>query len=283
MDYSIIIPLGGRSTWDEDKVFDQELRYTLRSIAKNCDFDYDITIYSDRKLDWVKGCNVKITPRFYPEDLMRRAGWTKPHYEQFYDTLNKIRLASKDTDLSENIIYAYDDTLLVKKQNKSEIKTVYSGGMYKDRPVYWDNPLSNKWRNTISKAIKKGRGYGEVYLYETHLPRYFKQSNLQEMFKTFPLEKLDIPYAPATLYFNMFYNKPDVYFMKSKEATDNDIKAGFYGQANNLCDSFQSTTKEQIEKAVGEKIWVNYNDGGLTDPLKDWIKKKFPKKCKFEV
>lgn len=273
---SVMIPLGSGSKWN-----DNELRYTLRSIDTNFDFEYDVTIYSDHKIDWIQNATVTQVPRYYP-DYAKKYFSGVLHYENYYDTLNKLKTASLSEDLSEEVLYVYDDILCLKKQNIDEIRKVYAGGMYKDNPNYWMNPKRNKWRNTIAQAIERARGFGEVYLYETHLPRLYHKSKLKEMFKLFPLENMEIPYAPATLYFNMFYNKPDYNYKVSKESLDNDIKAGFYGTPNTLCDTFPSKLPKQIELAVRNKIWVNYNDAGLTEPMKEWIQKRFPNKSKFE-
>ena len=219
MDYNIVIPYTTvGSKWEEN-----ELRHTLRSIEENCKFDYDITIYSDNKIDWIKNVNVKIIERYYPEKALKTFDGVK-HYEQFYDTLNKLRLISQDDDLGENVLYFYDDILLMKEQDKDQIKTTYAGGRYADKPEYWNNPRGNKWRNTIHQAIDRARGFGEVFLYETHLPRFYNKSKLRKMFKMFPIDQMDIPYAPATLYFNMFYDKPDYLFEFDKDTTNNPIK-----------------------------------------------------------
>lgn len=275
MDYSILIPLGTTSKWD-----DNELRYTLRSIDKYFDFDYDITIYSDHKVDWLKNVTLKMVDRYFPEKALRTFDGKK-HYENFYDTLNKIRLASISDELQEDIIYVYDDVLLLESQDKEQIKTLYAGGRYNDNPKYWGDSRG-KWKRTIFEAVDRAKSFGEVYLYETHLPRYYQKTNLRKMFKMFPIDQMDIPYAPATLYFNMFYDEPDLLYMFNKDSLDNPIKAGFYGTENNLCDVFPSKTIEQIDIHTKDKIWVSHNDLGLTDVLKSWIENKFPEKSRFE-
>jgi hypothetical protein len=274
---SVLIPLGTGS-----KIDNWELRHTLRSMEQNFDFEYTVTIYSETPIDWVQNVTVTQIPRFYPEHLLKRWDGTK-HYENYYDTLNKLFVASSDSTLDEEVLYVYDDVLLLQKQDYKQIKKVYAGGMYKDNPNYWLNPRGNKWRNTIFQAIDRAKGYGEVYLYETHLPRVYHKSKLAEMFKTFPIKSLEIPYAPATLYFNMFYDKPDMNFKPvDKTVLNNDIKAGFYGTPNTICDCFPSKHMAQVMNAVQGKIWVNYNDSGLSEPLKQWIQKQFPNKSRYE-
>lgn len=275
---SIVIPFyKNGSKWDC-----RELVYALRSLDKNLKFKFDVTIYSDEPLPFLKNVRVVEVPRFYPQRALKTFDGTK-HYENYYDTLNKIRTASYDDELSENILYAYDDILLLQKQDIEQITTVYGGGTYRHRQFYWDNP-KRKWTRTISETIKHSKAYGEVYLYETHLPRYFNRKKLQDMFKKYPIDNMDIPYSPSTLYYNMYYNKPDVMYRdeNNPEQMDNPIKAGFYGQDFSLCDCFPSKTVDQIKKHTEGKIWVNYADNGLTPAMQEWIKKTFPKKCKFE-
>ena len=280
MKFSVVIPYhNDGSKWEHDG----ELRYMLRSIDENFDFDYDVTIFARKNIPWIQNAKVLNIERYYPPHIMEKMKWKKPHYENFFDTINKIKLASQMDDLQENILYTYDDVILLKKQSEEQIRTVYGSSKLTDKNIhFWMNPGKNKWKNTIFQAIDRAKGFGQVYLYETHLPRYFTKSNLRQMFKIFPIDKVDIPYAPSTLYYNMFYDKPDYLYMESDEAVDNKIKAGFYQQDYHLCDSFSSLDMESVEKAVKDKIWLNYNDRGLTEHLKKWIYTRFTKKSRFE-
>lgn len=275
-DLSIVIPFQyGGSKWENN-----ELRYTLRSLSSNLNFNYDITIYSDKPIDWLKNVRVEVVDRYYPKQALKKFN-NIPHYENFYDTLNKLRVISNDVELCEDILYVYDDILLMKPQNLEQVKVLYAGSRFEANKEYWLNPGNNKWKNTIFNSIRKARGFGEVFIYETHLPRHYQKSKIKEMFKMFPIDQMDIPYAPATLYFNMFYNKPNKVYAEI-DAKDNDVKAGFYGPAGMAGDSFLSKTKEEVESAVVGKTWINYSDAGLTDHLKEFIQKQYPKKCKYE-
>lgn len=276
-DISVVIPLGGRCTWE-----DNELKYCLRSLEKNFNFTFDVTIYTNRPINWIKNATIIDTPRYYPEQLIKRFDGKK-RYENYYDTLNKLKRASQNNDLTSDILYVYDDILLLKKQDFGDIQRIYAGGKYEDNKDYWNNPGRNKWKNTIHEAIKRSRAYGQVFLYETHLPRYFDRYNLCKMFSRYPIDKLEIPYAPATLYYNMFYNKPhDIYVDKKKQG--NKVKAGFYGAQTLEGDSFPSINKDKnaIKEYISDKVWMNYNEPGLTDVLKEVIHEMFPKKSKFE-
>lgn len=276
---SVLIPYTTKNPrWEHN-----ELRYCLRSIAKNFDFDYDITIFTDGDIPWVKNVTVNRIDRYYPPGIAERFYNGTKHYENFFDVLNKLKLASESNDLQEEILWVYDDVLLAQKQSMEEIKLLYAGDSVNRRKEYWMNPKGNKWKRTIFKALELAQQFGECYLYETHLPRCYTKTNLKKMFKQFPIES-EIPYAPSTLYFNMFYGKPDYIYRDANidDQMDNPIKAGFYGDGGGLCDTFPSRTDEQVARHTQNKIWINYNEAGMTEPLKNWIKKQFPKKCKYE-
>jgi hypothetical protein len=277
MDFNIVVPLGGRNTHN-----DMELRYMLRSIDKNFDFEYKVTILSDKnhKIDWLQNVDYKIVERYYPPRLLKK--YNKPHYENYFDTLNKLKITAENNDFVNDILWVYDDILVLKKLDKDSIKTIYAGGRYEDKKVYWDNITRNKWKNTIQQAIQRSKQYGEVYLYETHLPRYYQRDKLIKLFTTYDFQNMDIPYAPATLYYNMFYKKPDNMYLVSEDILNNDVKAGFYGTPNTLCDQFPSKTKEQVLKYVEGKTFVSYNENGMTEPFLDWMHKTFKKKSRFE-
>ena len=61
----------------------------------------------------------------------------------------------------------------------------------------------------------------------------------------------------------------------------NYIKASFFGREI-YTGEFPSDTDEEVERAVKGKVWVNWNDKGLTTPLKNWLIKRFPNRCKYE-
>ena len=97
------------------------------------------------------------------------------------------------------------------------------------------------------------------------------------MFKRFVPEKNYIPYAPSTVYYNMFYKKPDHNYIEN-----NYVKAAFYGGTMQN-ESANSKSIKEIDDATKAKLWCNYNNRGLTGTLKMWIERKFPVASKFEI
>lgn len=263
-----------------------ELRYCLRSLEKFYSGNIEIVIFGDKKPAWLQNVNFKQTKRFYPPEILKRNDGIA-EYENFFDVLNKLKLASEDKDVPENFVWTYDDTCLLRSLDHRFFDKKIASNLEDDQT--FSKNRDSKHGKTINKAINLVNHIPSAkaqtkYSYETHLPRMFKKSKLKDMFTIFPFHAYKIPYAPSTLYYNLYEIFPDIVLEKR-----NDIRAGFYG---NPTDKFQYDTRsiEEIEEAVFAKNWLSYNNSGLNKImpdakgpfLKQFIQKKYPQKSKYE-
>jgi hypothetical protein len=263
------VPLGQGTHWENN-----ELRYMLRSLQTHCQFDFDVIVYCTKKLDWLNCKQVEV-PRTYPKEVREYFNGAE-HYENYYDVINKLRTVIDDEDVGNEFVFIYDDIILLEDYYLADVKKIYSGNNYHNNRKFFDNP-KNKWTRTIHAALTTCQAHGyPLYVYETHLPKYFMKNHLREMFSKHKPESNFIPYAISTVYFNMVYKEPTHNYMAK-----NTIKAGFYGGVMGN-DGFSSQSKGDIEEAVNGKLWMNYANRGLTPPLKDWISRKFPVPSRFE-
>lgn len=279
----IAIPLAGRKNTQLPD--NGELKYLLRSLDKNLKIDFQVKLYARELPGWIDENKIdyQIVKKFYPQKARKYHG--KKDYENYFDVLKKLWLMSQDPWTGENFLYIYDDLLLIKAVTRiSQLNKKVALMHYKENKVGYDRRLG-KWDKTVMRAFDLlGEIARPLYDYETHVPRYFNKDKLNWMFKRFPIEEEVIPYAPSTLYFNLFYDKPDDRLYRGSGS----VKAGFYGDRTvnsaHLC-SYPSRRMDQIESAVKGKMWVNYNNQGLKpkkSALQDWIEKNFPKKSRFE-
>lgn len=275
---SVCIPLGKGSDWD-----DNELRLTLRSLEKHLKVPHNIFLFVDPRNipDWVQNVTIKKVPRSYPEKAKEHFQGAK-HYENYFDVLHKIEAMVYDSDTSEEFLMFYDDSHLVKDIGSlSDFVCPVAVQKYEDKPAGYER-RRGKWLKTVGQAMDylgdKGR---PRFDYESHLPRYFTKSGWRELFKRFPVDEQLIPYAPSTLYYNWFYDKPVVDLMRD----ENNVKVGFYGDRpaqRGDQGAFKSSTRESIEKAVEGKMFLNYNDVGLTSELKNFLFDIFNEKSVYE-
>jgi hypothetical protein len=270
-----VIPIGGKSL-----LKDFELKYMLRSLEQYYTDDFDVYILSDREIPCIQKACITIVPRYYPEKALKHWNGIK-NYENYFDVLNKLKIATEILPERE-FVWIYDDVLLIDKiDHRSFWRNI---ALYKDKPDFYLLRKKTKWSKTINVATDLAAGVinHDMYVYETHIPRLLYSERLISMFNEFDFNDRVIPYAPSTLYFNLFYDIPDVIL----EGSDI-IKVGFYGEKLPGICSYNSTSLEEIEEAVVGKTWINYNDAGIgtdinSSVLAEYIKNKFPNKSIFE-
>jgi hypothetical protein len=274
---TIAIPLHKESEW----IGHQELKYFLRSLDKHLKIPFNVKIYYNVFPDWLNpdSVNSRQVKRQYPGKALKY--WKgKKQYENYFDTLNKLDMVSRDDEVDEDVLWCYDDQVLLQDvYSFADISQWVAMKNYYDYKKSYDR-RGNKWSRTVNKAFELLREKGRpLYDYETHLPRMFSKTKLREMFETYPVKQQIIPYAPSTLYGNLYYDEP-LYTMDKK----NDIKLGFYGEGRSKQPgSFEAKTVEQIDRFAEDKLWMNYNDMGMrANPIKQWTGKKFAEKSKFE-
>jgi hypothetical protein len=275
---TIAIPLHKESEWAGH----QELKYFLRSLDKHLKIPYNVKLYYNVFPDWLnpESLNSQQVERQYPKKALKY--WKgKKQYENYFDTLNKLRIVSMDDEVDEDVLWCYDDQILLQDvYSFADISQWVAVKNYYEYKQTYDR-RGNKWGRTVMKAfdllVDQGR---PLYDYETHLPRMFEKSRLKEMFETYPVSQQIIPYAPSTLYGNLYYDEP-LYIMDKK----NEIKLGLYGEAKRKQPgSFEPKTIDQIDNMKEDKLWMNYNDlGTRISPIFEWMKKEFPQKSQFEL
>lgn len=209
MTNKVYIPLAhDNSNWNNN-----ELRYCLRSLE-----GFDITIIGDKLPEFLDIDFIQ-ADRWFP---LRKRG-ASMSYENFFDTLNKLKILSQKEG---SFIYIFDDTLLLRPV----------GDYFEKNKVlckYKDFNFRGRWGNTILETVKLTKLGNECKIYDHHLPLLFECENLRKMFEKYPFENLKVPYAPISLYYWMFPG----------EETPIDS----YGCFNEVKDC----------------TWLNYSDSGL--------------------
>lgn len=249
-----MIPIHIPLKHDASKIDNQELRWMLRSLDKY-GYEGDPVLFTDKAPEWYNGQCV-IVERCYPKSDM-----PIKHYENFYDTLNKLYAMCF---YGKDFLYAYDDNILLRPILQEEITSVVAL-----RKKHNKKPQT-KWDRTIKKALELTGG---EYIYETHIPRFFEHDLLTSMFNNLPYDSYRPPYAPSTAYFNLCFD-PDIIL-----AEKDDIRARFLLETD-------VETREKIREEISGKLWMCYNNVTLfesgNDFLINWISENFKLKSKYE-
>lgn len=281
MKTTLVVPLGHGSVWDNN-----ELRYMLRSMDKNLSGNINVVIYysgnPEKMPDFLQNVKIKTIQRHYPSYALGCFGGAK-HYENYFDVLHKLREVVNDPIISEEFLWIYDDIILLKKIKQDFLRKKIAITKLSDKRIRLFE-RGGKWGRTIHAATKLLNK--PCFMYETHLPRWYKKSVWREIFEKYDWEKMRIPYAPATMYYNYMGGKPDLLM-----ENDRTLKVGFYGGQGDGLDGFSSHVEKDIKTYCDNAIWMNYSNRGLRtkgsdgserEYLKEYIVSTFNEKSKFE-
>lgn len=173
-----------------------ELKYALRSIAKNFKHDnYRIIIVGD-KPEWLN------TDEAVYFEFARI-----PHqkYRNFTDQLLKLYSALTELDVSAQFVWTYDDVYFTREVNFTALKQLKAVASFDRYPRHLDGAGAGpNWRGTLNYTMQTVREEGgSNYNYETHLPRVFSKSRVLKLIDKYNL--LGRPMMLSSLYNNLYY------------------------------------------------------------------------------
>jgi hypothetical protein len=242
----------------EREVAWEELRYSLRSLEKNLKEKFKVFIVGDLP-SWMNPETVIYIPHSRCEGMKENTT---------YDAISKLQLYLNHPDAGRSFIRLYDDIYLISKINLYEIgkfKAMFDGS---EAP-----PRTGTWWEQLYRTIRvvKMKGY-YGWNTETHFPELFEREKMSWIIKAY--DALEKRLLTSTLYFNTF-------FFNQKPMMFEDCHGiQFYNNENNR---FYTSSDGDLEKKCKGKIYLNHNNAGLNDNLKQFLMNRFPDKSKFEL
>ena len=271
MEIFIPIGTGSQDNW--------ELRFHLRSLEKHLKSQFKATILGEQgvSIPWLNNAFYVDVTRFYPDFLEEKNNGIR-YMENFYCTLAKYKWLVSQDWCPETFVIAYDDQLLV--------KDICDFGSFEALALCRETKIPRRptrHERTIIKAIelaKTRKPTSYVYNYETHGYRVIERDKMRMMFNLFPFECLDVPYAPFTLYNNLFFERPN----KILNDTEEDIISYLHFDSDGR-HHYIATRPIEMDEIAESSTMLSYNDLGLkacSQLVKHWIETRFPDKSKFE-
>jgi hypothetical protein len=242
------------------KATSDELKYAIRSIEKNFKSPFRIIIVGDLP-GWA---NDKLKDLNIPSNLI--AGMP---YAHCLDVNNKMKLLLASDKVDDTFIYTYDDIIFVSPVDYSDITLLKADSFIESEGFIKEKSTgSRKWNNLLIHSFQYLTANNHpTFNYETHLPRVFRKSLLQELFDRPELQH--DPFLFSTLYFNMNYKSKPCLIGEPKC----DMKAGVYTQQN----------LRQIRAVCEGKKFLNFNNNGVNPLLFRFLHELFPDKSSFEL
>ena len=240
----------------------EALRYALRSIEKNL---------------MIEGLRVVIVgelPDFVNPDVVKHIALERVpgvKYANCFDATRKMNAVILDPDTSDDFLLMYDDTYITKSVDRVSIKEGYK--MKLPEKINSDRVHGQLLLNTFQALAKVGKHQANI---ETHTPRLFNKSEMIKTYRAFKPIKNRLLYA--TLYYN-FVSDTDKFKTITKQ---NKHKIGFYGYSDPWSYASDKPAAELVEK-ISKYRYLNHDDAGLSENLKEAIETLFPEKSKYEL
>jgi len=244
MKYDLVIPLASQgSAWSNNN----ELRYCLRSFEANFPIG-DVFIVSDQLPDWITNVQlIKMKDSFA--------------HNKDANIIRKILAAS--LELPGNTFYwSCDDHVVLRKPVKKELVPLYSS----DISNYPSTFFKGKWRG----ALKNTRDFLDsnkfpTLNYDIHTPQPVNADEFIHLLKDFPLKE-HFRFTINSLYHNMAAWTKTSHIGMLKATIENPI-----------------SDYSDIKRAIKNRLYLGYNNNGLTPELRKIIIELFPAKSAFEL
>lgn len=240
----------------------EELRYALRSMEENLQFDFRVTVVGDRP-DWLRNAqHIPMARRNRGIDFAR-----------YYDTRTKMIEVIYRRGITRDFIWTYDDIVFLKPQGIEEIALPKAMLDMAERGEDYYRNKREAWYQTQwhSLVLLKERGL-PLWNYETHTPRVYNKRKMAEVMETYTRA---VPWNMATIYFNHHYKGRPVLL----DVHHDGYKAGFYGMENEW--SMHHECPLLVARCCDGKLWLNYN--APRQAIRQYLEVRFPKKSRFEA
>ena len=235
-----------------------ELKFAIRSIEKNFQHDNFRILVTGDKPSWLKKEN------HIPFDRI-----PQQKYRNFTDQLLKLYSLLTQKDISEHLIWTYDDVYFTREVKLSDLRQLKAVASFTRYPRHLENAGAGpNWMSTLQYTMKEvTKKGGSNYNYETHLPRFFNRNRVLKLFDNFNL--LARPMMISSLYYNLYHKDDEPLCLYERNP-------GIRFLLRSVFDY------ESLKKQIRRFMFTN-NDPRMWNPvLKKVLSEMFPEKSSYE-
>ncbi len=229
-----------------------ELQVTLRSMEKNFTHPFKVVVVGDLE-PWMDLDKIHFIES-------PREGANPP-----LDIARKMQLVIADEQVSDDFIWMNDDIVFINKVSLADIQVLKAEGQLKLKPDAGKVYQKNKNRTIeLLQSMKL-----PVYDYSTHTPMMYNKDRLAHLIEEFKLT--EEAHLISSLYFNFHFRE----FVPIQMDMNTDVwKVWTFRSDANL---------SRLPEFMKVKKWFNYNNLGLTEPVKKILLECFPDPSSFEL
>lgn len=245
--YDFVIPLkADEGIWADNN----ELKYLLRSVEQNFPVR-NVIIVGDKMPKWLN----EETAIFLeiPDEFS---------HNKDANIINKVLEAACFPDITPTFFWSCDDHLVLRKPKADELKPFFLSDLKNEQAWFW----SGVWKKGLKRTLEFLEfNKKTTYHYDVHVPQPVNAEKFRSIFEGFAHQENE-RFTINTFYFNQAGLK--------KHHHIGILKATFEMPVSNM---------SEIETSCYNRLYVGYNNAGLTSQLQKFIVKKFPNKSKYEL
>lgn len=244
---------------------DEEIRYSLRSLAAHCPYVRKVWIFGDRPAFLAGDTTiVEHVPHGYIAPLL---GYKTP----VRNDLLMLFLASLIPGLAFDFVRFSDDYIILELLARDQLcqtraledlSQLASRGAGKFKALLWQ-----------TYDVLKHFGFSGIN-FETHVPQAFTRKLVFECFMTFR-EFLSEDRFAGLLAATTLYN----YALKQQRLplvwlAEEQSRAGIYGEC---------PAADEIEERCRGRLFLSFDDAAFRPAMQTFLARRFPDKCKYEL
>ena len=236
--------------------------YTIGNFGKHGDgFELRYSLRSLEEQDWVR--NIYILGNC-PDFLKNVKHIPCPdHYRKSKDAniINKVLMACS-YDVSDDFIVNSDDHYILKKIDREELGPWLENSNVKEQAL--KKRFSSTWALRLIETenwCKKNGYHGGIF--QSHIPYVVNKRRYQRIM-------CSVPWAQDNGLLTHVYQMIEC---PEAETEPEGFTVRIHEQLTNI-----KTVDSMLKKAT----FLNHNDNGFSNALKDWLIQRFPKKSKWE-
>lgn len=245
--YDFVIPLkADESIWADNN----ELKYLLRSVEQNFPVR-NVILIGTKMPEWLNTNRVIILE--IPDEF---------RHNKDANIINKVLQAARLPNITPTFFWSCDDHLVLRKPKADELKPYFLSDLKNEQAWFW----SGVWKKGLKQTMEFLDHHKKTTIhYDVHIPQPINAEKFKSIFEGFAFEE-HVRFTINTLYFNQAGLKKHYHI--------GILKATFERPVSNM---------SEIETSCYNRLYINYNDQGLTSHLQKYIVNKFPNKSKYEL
>jgi len=239
----------------------EELRYSIRSLHKNFLDLRDIWVVGDGNQPWMQGTKYIEAKRSYD--------YSEDAFIKNYDYTRMLLIAALNPEISDPFLAINDDHYLLAPT---------TGELIDERVMVREDmsaftaeqraSADSEWQRAMWEQYDRLRAVGlGGWNFECHTPVLVEKQKLLHTWSYFGYGEGKLIWKSA--YFNMF---PPT----NTSASLSEVSGHKFG-------AYKELSYTEIKQRGGEAIYLNHNDEGLNDHLKQYIQERFPNPSPYEV